>query len=124
MKRRIVFCLFVASLFDGCYYARMVTNEELKAKTEQSDITVCAKDSSEYKFSKGNYSILGDTLLGFGVHTIGGIDGSFHGAISFADITSHTTDEFDLTATLVAIGLPVGLVVGFLFALAAGMSKI
>jgi hypothetical protein len=134
MKNNIISCVLVASLsFSiGCYNTQTITREqlteptkeELKAKTAQVDITVCTSDSLEYKFLKDSYRIQADTLTGFGVQTIGGTDRRFQGSISFADISSLKTEEFDLTGTIIAIGLPVGLVVGFLFWFGYEMSKI
>jgi hypothetical protein len=134
IRTKIVSCVLVATLsFSmGCYSNQTMTREqltptakeELKSNVEERDVTVLTKDFSKYKFLKGDYRIQGDTLKGFGVRIIGGDDRPFDGSISFADIAALETEEFDLTATLIAIGLPVGLVVGFLFALAAGMSRI
>lgn len=134
IRTKIVSCVLVATLsFSmGCYSSQTITREqltpaakeELKVEFEGSDITVFTKDSSEYKFLKGDYHIQGDTLQGIGVQTLGGEERPFHGPISFTDIASLETEEFDLTATIIAISLPVGLVVVFLFALAAGMSGI
>jgi hypothetical protein len=130
---KIISCVLVASLsFSiGCYNndtitrekLNPITKEELRAEVEQLDITVFTRDSVEYKFLKGNYRVQGDTLIGFGVQTIGGDDRPFHGYVSFADITSLETEEFSLAKTLIAIGLPVGAAVAFLFAWAAGMSE-
>jgi hypothetical protein len=134
MKRKIISCALVASIsFSiGCYNTQTITREqlqattkeELKAKADKDDITVFTKGSLEYEFSKGNYRIQGDTLIGFGVQTIDGNDRPFHGAISFADITSLETEKFNLGITILAIGLPVGLVVGLLSAWASHMGSI
>ena len=99
------------------------TNEEVKAKCEHLDIAVFTKDSLEYKFLKDNYRIQNDTLTGFGVQTIGGTERRFQGSISFADITSVKTEEFDLTGTIVALGLPVLLICGLLLAMASELSR-
>jgi hypothetical protein len=134
MKKKIISCVLVTSLsFSvGCYNTQTITREQLEATTkeklkaecEEVDIAVFTKDSLGYKFLKGNYRIQGDTLTGFGAQTIAGTERRFQGSISFADITSLETEEFDLAGTIIAIGLPVGFVVGFMFWFAAGMSEI
>jgi hypothetical protein len=132
IKTLICLLLVSLSISVGCYNNQTITREELnpakkddlKAEFEHRGITVLTKDSLEYKFSKGNYRVQGDTLVGIGVQTIGGDDKPFQGQIPFADITSLTTEEFDLTATIIAIGLPAGLVVGLFVAWANAMSNI
>lgn len=134
MKKNIISCILMASLLFsfGCYTNQTITreqldnipNEGLKAEFEQHDITVYTKDSLEYTFLKDNYRIESDTLMGSGEQTIAGNNRPFNGSISFGDITLLKTENFDTTATIVAIGLPVGLAVGFLLVLAAGLSKI
>lgn len=130
---KIISCVLVAflSFSIGCFnndtitreQLNPVTKEKLRAEVEQRDIIVFTKESVVYKFLKGNYRVQGDTLIGFGVQTIGDDDRPFHGYVSFADITSLETEEFSLAKTLIAIGLPVGAAVAFLFAWAAGMSE-
>jgi hypothetical protein len=134
LKRKIVSCVLLASVsfYVGCYNNQTITREELNAiskedlntKVEQRDITVFTKDSLEYRFSKENYRIQSDTLTGIGVQMIGGNDNRFHGRIPIADITLIETEAFDLTGTIIAIGLPVGLVGGLLLLFAAKMSEI
>jgi hypothetical protein len=123
MKKKIISCILVASLLFsiGCYNSQTITKEqlnstakkELETEFDSIDITVLTKDSSEYKFLKGNYRIHGDRLVGFGVRRIAGNDSSFHGSISFADITSLETTEFSLADTILAIGLPT-IIAGFI----------
>jgi hypothetical protein len=130
MKRKVVSCVLVASLLFsiGCYSTEVVTKEEFKAKDEQVDITVYTKDSLEYKFSKGQYRIQGDTLSAWSrVLTIvpsstllsfqervallesGGrispTRDSIVASIALADITSIKTEEFDGLKTIALIAL-------------------
>jgi hypothetical protein len=107
-------CMF-SVLFMGCYTHTPVTKDELRANVAQ-DITVFTKDSLEYNFSKGNYSIRGDTLSGIGIKRIGGwlTDRDYHGTILLADIASLKTEECDLAGTMLCIvifGLGAGVVV-------------
>ena len=130
MKRKIISCVLVASFsFSiGCYNTQTITREQLQSTSkgqlnaEQLDITVCTIDSLEYKFLKDNYRIQGDTLTGFGVQTIGGIDRHFQGSISFANITSLKTAEFSLAKTIVAASLPFVAFGGFILILASSLS--
>jgi hypothetical protein len=119
VKRKVVSCVLVASLsFSiGCYGTGTVTKDELKAKDEQVDITVFTKDSLEYRFSKENYHIHGDTLTGIGVQLIGDgrTEGRFDGSISFADIASIEMSELSIGKTiLLSVGI-IGVVGGGLF---------
>jgi hypothetical protein len=125
MKRKIVSSVLVFSLLFsmGCYSSEVITKEDLKAKVKKVDITVFMKNSVEYKFFKDDYRIQGDTLIGFGTHTSTGNGASFYGSISFKDITSIETPEFSLTLTLVAIGLPFGIVGALIAVIAYRISK-
>ena len=113
MIRKIVSCVLVASLslYIGCYSTEMVSKDELKAKTEQVDITVVTKDFLEYKFSQKNYRIQGDTLSGYGIrkgNMSAGI--ALDARLSFADMTSIESTEFSLVRTILlcsAVGLGV-----------------
>jgi hypothetical protein len=97
-----------------------MTNEELSAPpkghfaalVEQRDLTVFTKDSSEYRFSKENYSIRGDTLTGFGTQRTDGKEVKFHGSLSSAEITSLQTSEFSVGKTVAGTVLLIALVVG------------
>jgi hypothetical protein len=121
VKRKIVSCVLVASLsfYIGCYSTEMVSKDELKAKVEQLDITIFTKDSLEYKFSKENYRIQGDTLSGYGIRRWNvSTDVIFDASLPFADIDSIETREFDPTRTIVlcgGIGLGVVLIITLLF---------
>ena len=113
MKRQIISCVLVASiLFSiGCYSTGMVTKDEFKAKAEKDDITVLTKESLEYKFSKGNYRVQGDTLSGSGVRVSANRSArdSVVTSIAFADITLLKTEEFDLTNTILfCVGVGMG----------------
>jgi hypothetical protein len=121
MKRKIISWVLVASLFFsiGCYSTGMVTKDELKAKTDKDDITVFTKDSSEYRFLKENYSIEGDTLTGFGVRKWNmSSDIVLDASLSFADIDSIESKEFDATKTILlcgGVGVGAGLIIYMLF---------
>ena len=134
MQRKIVSCVLLVflSLSNGCYNNQTITRDqlnpatkdELNAGVEQRDIAVFTKDSLEFRFLKGNYRIQSDTLKGFGVQTIGGEEKPFQGLIFLADIASLETEEFNLTNTIIAIVVPVGILAGLFTAWAAAMSKI
>jgi hypothetical protein len=121
MKSEIISCVLVASLSfsTGCYSTGMVGRDEFKAKAEQVDITVFTHDSSEYKFLKENYHIQGDTLTGFGVRKWNMSSEIVLGAsLSFADIDSIESKEFDATKTILVcggVGLGTGLIIYLLF---------
>lgn len=147
MKKKIISCVLLASVsfYIGCYNNQTITsaelktmsNEELKAKVKNLDLTVGTKDSAEYKFTRENFRIHGDTLSGFDVQswkehmttaeynelvekhpTLTAISAhsSAHDtvvtSISLADITSVKTKEFSLGETIFVV-LGVG-AVGFL----------
>ena len=120
-KRKIVSCVLVALLMFclGCYSTVMVTKEEFKAKAKQDDITLFTKDSLEYKFLKENYRVRGDTLTGFGVRRSNmSSDIVLDASLSFADVVSIETKEFDAAkTTLLCCGVGVGaaLIVYILF---------
>ena len=133
MKKKIISWALVGFLMCslGCYSNQTMTKEGLdantreglKAECEQADITVFTKDSSEYKFLKGNYRIQSDTLTGFGFQTIDGTDGRFHGSLSFADITSLRTEKFNLGRTIFASAMAAGFGGVILYTLAARLSE-
>ena len=107
MKRRIVSCVLVASLFFsiGCYSNGTVSKDEFKTKADKDDITLFTNDSSEYKFLKGNYRVQGDTLTGFGVRKSKmSSDIVLDASLSFADIDSIETREYDGTKTILLCG--------------------
>ena len=132
MKKKVSSYIAVLSLsFSiGCYSNQTITRDQLdtmsketlKAKFEQLYITVLTNDSLEYKFLKDNYRIQSDTLVGIGVQTSLDNDERFHGSIPFANIASLRTREFDAAATMVAIGIPVGLAAGLLISVASSLS--
>ena len=126
MKRKIISCVLAASLLFsvGCYGTGMMTKEELKARTEQVDITVFTKDSLKYEFSKDHYRIQRDTLTGWScvallesghpVTVNTSARDSVVTSIALADIVSLKTKEFDLTNTiLLCVGVGIGGVVLF-----------
>jgi hypothetical protein len=121
LKRKIVSCVLVASLsfYIGCYSTEMVSKDELKAKSGQVDITIFAKDSLEYEFTKGNYRILGDTLSGYGIRKQKvSTEVISDASLSFAVIDSIQTREFDLPRTIAfcgGIGLGVVVIITLLF---------
>ena len=144
MERQLVSCILIGSLFTciGCYSSRTVTKGELKGKVEQVDIAIYTKSFEEYKFSKENYRIRGDTLSGFGVQVgkermtmsdyskqtknrpastpiseNATLQDSVVVSIAFADITRLVVSEFNLSNTVIAIVLTVGLPLGFLLIL-------
>ena len=131
MKRQIISCVLVTflSFSIGCYNTQTITRgqfeattkDELTAECEQLDIVVVTKDSLEYKFVKDNYRIQGDTLSGFGVQTIGGIDRRYQGSIALADITSLKTEEFSLAKTIIAAALPFVALGGFILIMALSL---
>jgi hypothetical protein len=114
LKRKIVSCVIVASLsfYLGCYSTEMVSKDEIKARIDHVDITICTKDSLAYKFSKENYRIEGDTLSGYGIRTSNrSSDIVLDASLSFADITSIETREFSLIRTiLLCAGVGLGTV--------------
>jgi hypothetical protein len=120
MKRKIVSCVLVASVsfYIGCYSTETVTREELEARVEKADVTVYTKDSLEYKFSKGEYRIKGDTLSGSGVRWSGGSSNIvLDASLSFADVTLVKATEFSLGNTALlcgGIGLGAGVIIFFL----------
>jgi hypothetical protein len=116
MKASTGILLSVSILFAGCFTQSSITNEELKATVEHADITVFTKDSLEYKFSKENYWIQGDTLSGSGVEVrVNTAEGdSVRVAISFSEITSVEVEEFDVTGTMIVYALSVGAFVALL----------
>ncbi|HTP12270.1 MAG TPA: hypothetical protein VMM37_01530 [Bacteroidota bacterium] len=130
MKRKCVSCVLVASLLlsVGCYSTGTVTREELKEMTEtdQADITVHMKDSREYKFSRMNYRIQGDTLFGLGILSPGGdpatASDSVAASIPFADMSSIETERLNVVVTIIVIAAPVAAVVIFFVAWGAGAS--
>ena len=95
--------MLVASLgFNiGCYNTAMVSKDELKARVEQVDISILTNDSLEYKFSKGNYRIQGDTLSGYGIRR-GNVttDVVLDASLPFAQVHSIEIREFDLAKTI------------------------
>ena len=107
MNRKIVSCVLVASLSfcTGCYSTEMVSKDELKAKDEPVDITIFTRDSLEYKFSKENYRIQGDTLSGYGMRT-GNVSTVvvLDARISIAEIDSIEAREFSLPHTILLCG--------------------
>ncbi len=111
MKNKIVSCLLVVSLsfYIGCYSTEMVSKEELKAKRHQVDVTILTRDSLEYRFSKENYSIQGDTLAGYGSRRWNmSTEIVLDARLSFTDMTSIETKEFSLVRTILlcsAVGL-------------------
>jgi hypothetical protein len=121
VKEKIVSCVLVVSLsfYIGCYSTEMVSIDELRARADQADITVFTKDSLEYTFSIGNYRIQADTLSGYGVRrSNASADAVFDASLSFADIDSIKTREFDPPRTIAlcgGIGLGVFLVIMLLF---------
>ncbi|HMK39652.1 MAG TPA: hypothetical protein VK569_09945 [Bacteroidota bacterium] len=115
------------SLFVGCYSTGTVTREELieKTQTDQADITVHMKDAREYKFSRMNYRIEGDTLFGLGrLSSVPPVPDSVVTSISFADMSSIETERFDLAVTFIVIAVPVAAVAILVAAWAEGMSNI
>jgi hypothetical protein len=120
VKRKIVACVLVASLsfFIGCYSTQSITKEELKATVER-DINLITKDSLEYRFFGGDYSIQGDTLSGTGVQIINGwaTDQHFHGSMSMTGIAKLTAEEFSLAGTIAAVAVSAGVVGGCLLLL-------
>lgn len=121
MKRKVVAYVLVASLLFsiGCYSTGMVTKDEFKAKVEKDDITVFTKGYLEYKFLKENYRIRGDTLTGFGIRKWNmSSDIVLDASLSFADIDSIGTKEFDATKTTLlcgGVGVGVAVIVYLLF---------
>jgi hypothetical protein len=116
MSTKIVSCVLLASLcFSlGCYNAEAISKAELKAQTEQADMTVFMKDSVEYKFIKDNYQVHGDTLSGFGVRTSGASTELVRNArLPLADIGSIESRGFNLKNTLLLCG-GIGLVGGLI----------
>ena len=107
MKRKIVSCLLLASFsyYVGCYSTEVASKDELKEKVEQVDITIFTKDSLEYKFSKDNYRIRGDTLSGYGIRR-GNVSTEvvLDARISFANIDSIETQELNLPHTILLCG--------------------
>jgi hypothetical protein len=128
INMKIVSCMVVASLlfYIGCYSTDPITKDELKA-TAENDINVMTKDSLEYRFNKGDYSIQGDTLSGTGVQVIwekGKLTFlRFHGSISFSEITTLTAEKFSAGKTTAAIVIPIALAVGFLVWFGDQMAK-
>jgi hypothetical protein len=115
MKSKIVSLLLVASLlfYIGCYNTEMLKKEKLKDNLEQ-DINVIAKDSLEYKFYKGDYSIQNDTLSGTGVQMIEGwpTDKHFNGSMALSEIAQVKTVKLDVVTTIGSIVLGLGFVIG------------
>jgi len=136
---KIISSVLAASLLCciGCYNNRTVTKEELKAKVEPVDIAVYTKGFTEYKFSRENYRIQGDSLTGFGVQvgkermkisayseqlndrsaaeTLSentSLHDSVVVSIAFADISRLVANEYNLSNTIVAIVLTVGISLG------------
>ena len=131
MKRGIVSCVLVASLcFNlGCTSTEMVSKDELKATADQIDITVYTDEALKYEFPKGYYRIQGDTLMGVvsksrNLFSEIRSDSTATITISFSDITSIETEKFNLSMTIVAIAIPVGLVVAATLIWGTQMSKI
>lgn len=107
MTNKIVSCVLVGSLcFSiGCYNAETVSKDELKAQTEQADITVFTKDSLEYKFIKNNYQLHGDTLSGFGVRKSTVSTEIVRDArLALEDVASIETRGFNLRSTILLCG--------------------
>jgi hypothetical protein len=118
MKKKIIPCLLLASLlfYIGCYNSTQpITKDELKAEVEY-DINVFTKDSLEYRFYKGNYSIQGDTLSGTGVQVVAHDwpnTKHFNGSMPLSEITKLTAEKFSLGWTIAAVLFPILLVGGF-----------
>ena len=107
MKSTLARCLSVGLfLFSaGCYNTEPLTREQL-TRAQDRDITVLTRDSLEYKFSKHQYSIVGDSLSGVGVQTIDVWPGEnqFKGAIPFSNIVQIRNNEFNSQKTSFIVG--------------------
>ena len=117
MKRKIVYFVLIASLsFSiGCHSTTPIMKEELNATVEQ-DITVTTKDSLQYRFYNGDYSVQGDSLSGTGIQMIDGrlTYMRFHGSLPLSEITTLTAEKFSAGKTTAAILIPLAVAVGFL----------
>jgi hypothetical protein len=90
----------------GCYSSNVISKEEFLSQSEQTDITVFTKDSSEYEFSKDQYRIAGDSLSGLAMLTKPNAFGpeGFKGSIAIADIAQVEREEFSTARTVLLVG--------------------
>ena len=116
MKRIMTFALIQALLVNlGCYSTQTITSRELEAQLDRPDISVSTNHGQQYRFREDNYIIQGDSLRGFGIHETNDRSKAFHGYIALANIASVKVEKFDIGLTIIAIGLPIGIVVGVMF---------
>lgn len=125
VMKTFVVCALLASLLltVGCTNNDTIMREQLNAErkrklrdgADQFDVQALT-DSLEYRFSKGNYRVQGDTLAGFGVQTAGGYEVPFKGFIPFSAITMIKTEEFSLAKTILIFAIPSAAIGAFFYA--------
>ena len=103
MRRTLARWLLAGSfLFHvGCYNTETLSKDQLRA-TQDHDITVKTNGALRYRFSKHQYSIVGDSLSGVGVQIIDVWPGEdrFKGSIPLSNIASIRNDEFNSRETI------------------------
>ena len=98
----------------GCYSYQEITKEEFVQTEEYLDLQVRTKSQSIYKFDKGSYTAMEDSIYGSGklkLKTGTGYYKDFTGSIPLKDIESFKFDKFDTASTIVWSAIGVGVIV-------------
>lgn len=118
--RKIITAFLIVSLslnLTGCYSMQEISKEELIQQVDKNKIRIWTK-KSKFTFEESNYLIQNDSIIGHGKsEMLGGKSFSkqsvidFNDKIALSDVRKIESDKFNLTITLIAVGVPLALII-------------